>query len=404
MQPINDLFLTILRAALLGQPCDAEPAPEQWPELIRLADIHKVLPMVFEAVFPQLRRADPALAARVKAQVRSQVIGQTLRTEEFLALNRQLQEAGINALVVKGIVCRSLYPKPDHRLSADEDVLIPPEQFEKCHRVMTDFGLHTAQPDLSDYEIPYRKPGSPLYIELHKHLFPPQSEAYGDLNRFFTAAHDRAVSLELPGGTVRTLEPTEHLFYLICHAFKHFLHSGFGIRQVCDIILFAGRHPIDWDVLLENCRAIRAHRFAAAIFQIGSNHLTFDPDRAGYPAEWRAMAVDEGPMLDDLLCAGVYGSAQPSRQHSSNITLNAVAAEKQSKRSGTLSTVFPPARKLTGRYPYLKKHPYLLPAAWCSRLVTYARETKQLRDNRAADALKLGAERIELLKMYGMLK
>ena len=406
MHTINDTFLMILRSALLGQTSDVEPAPEQWPELFRLADSHKLLPMIFEAVFPRLRASDPALAARVKAQVRSQVIAQTLRTEEFLALNRKLREAGIDALVVKGIVCRSLYPRPDHRLSADEDVLIRPEQFDKSHQVMTAFGMNTAESDPSAYEVPYRKPGSPLYIELHKHLFPPQSEAYGDLNRFFRSSHDHAVSLEVPGGTVRTLEPTEHLFYLICHAFKHFLHSGFGIRQVCDIVLFANHYgsSIDWDVLLENCWAIRADRFAAAIFRIGSCHLTFDPDRAGYPPAWREIAVDEGPMLEDLLCAGIYGSAQRSRLHSSSITLNAVAAEKQSKRSGALSTIFPPARKLTGRYPYLKKHPYLLPAAWCSRLVTYAKETRQLQGNRTADALKLGAERIELLKQYGILR
>ena len=95
MHTINDTFLMILRSALLGQTSDVEPAPEQWPELFRLADSHKLLPMIFEAVFPRLRASDPALAARVKAQGRSQVIAQTLRTEEFLALNRKLREAGI---------------------------------------------------------------------------------------------------------------------------------------------------------------------------------------------------------------------------------------------------------------------------------------------------------------------
>lgn len=35
------------------------------------------------------------------------------------------------------------------------------------------------------------------------------------------------------------MNASDHLFYLICHALKHFYHSGFGIRQVCDILLFA---------------------------------------------------------------------------------------------------------------------------------------------------------------------
>ena len=32
------------------------------------------------------------------------------------------------------------------------------------------------------------------------------------------------------------------ILYLLLHAFKHFLHSGFGIRQVSDIILFSEKY------------------------------------------------------------------------------------------------------------------------------------------------------------------
>lgn len=88
---------------------------------------------------------------------------------------------------MKGIVCRNLYPNPDYRMSGDEDVLIPEEQFKLCHQVMLDYGMQPADPtqDIqSEHEVPYGKPGSPIYIELHKCLFPPESTAYGDLNRF----------------------------------------------------------------------------------------------------------------------------------------------------------------------------------------------------------------------------
>lgn len=35
------------------------------------------------------------------------------------------------------------------------------------------------------------------------------------------------------------LAPTDHLLCLLCHAYKHFLYAGFGIRHVCDIGIFA---------------------------------------------------------------------------------------------------------------------------------------------------------------------
>lgn len=408
-----DIFMEVLRAALKReQPVLEAVTAQQWGEVFALARIHKVLPLIYETVYalPALA-GEQALLAAMKREVRRQVITQAVKTGEFLQLNDRLQQAGVQPLVVKGIVCRSLYPRPDHRPSGDEDVLIPPEQFETCHQVLMDFGMATAEPmeilQETD-EVPYRKEGSPLYIELHKHLFPPQSDAYGDMNRFFEHVDQRAVTLQFQEHRILTLDYTDHLFYLICHALKHFLHSGFGIRQVCDIILYANAwgSRVDWLRILENCRAIRAEKFAAAIFRIGSEHLVFDPEKAAWPEAWRAIEVDEMPMLLDLLAGGLYGDSTMSRKHSSNITLDAMAAQKVGKRakSGLVSSAFPPAKKLEGRYPYLKKHRYLLPVAWITRILTYAKETQSSKDNNASDALKIGGERVTLMRTYGILE
>lgn len=413
METTINTFLNILKSALVNEQADLEQeiAPDEWQKLFRMASIHNVLPMFYEAVYMSLQQAELPFLPLIKRQVMQQVMMQTMRTEEFLSLNQALQTAGVKPMVVKGIICRNLYPKPDYRQSGDEDVLIPVEQFDVCHQAMLDFGMHTTQDEeqmQAAYEVPYRKAGSPLYIELHKHLFPPESDAYGDMNRFFDGVFDRAIPEEIQGHTVYTMAHTDHLFYLICHAFKHFLHSGFGIRQVCDIILYANEYGsrIDWLEVLDNCREIHADKFAAALFRIGSNHLVFDPEKAAYPRAWQKIRVDEIPMLADLLSAGVFGGAEMSRKHSSNITLDAVAAQKQGRKTknAALTSVFPPAAKLAGRYPYLKKHPWLLPVAWISRLWTYFRETRNSTNNNAADALKIGSERIELMREYGILK
>ena len=413
MEATMKQFMTILKAALRNErvvPAE-EISPEAWEQMFRLAGMHKVLPLFYEAAYPALQQAALPCLPGIKRQTMQQILMQTMRTEEFLALNQTLLDGGVTPLVVKGIACRNLYPKPDHRQSSDEDVLIPVEQFAACHQKMLDFGMHAtvAEDQLqAAYEVPYRKAGSPLYIELHKHLFPPESDAYGDWNRFFEGAPERAIPMTIQGHTVYTLGHTDHLFYLICHAFKHFLHSGFGIRQVCDIILYANAygHKINWAQVQENCCAIRAEKFAAALFQIGSNHLVFDPDKAHYPDDWRRIQVNEMPMLEDLLSGGVYGGADLSRKHSSNITLEAVTAQKQGRKNkhAVLTSAFPPASRLEGRYPYLKRNPWLLPVAWCSRLWTYSKETRNSPDNKASDALKIGSERIALLKEYGVLE
>jgi len=411
MNKTNEVFLAVLKGALVGEKVDPgrKVSAEEWGRLFRLARIHQILPLFYDAVYPYITEEAAALGAEIRMQVRVQVIRQAIKTSEFLTLNQQLRAAGVKPLVVKGLICRNLYPNPDARASGDEDVLIPADQFALCHRALREFGMQTTEvAPASAYEVPYRKEGSPLYIELHKHLFPPESTAYGSLNRFFMEVHERAVEEEIQGHRICTMDPTDHLLYLICHAFKHFLHSGFGIRQVCDIVLFANRYGsrVDWQRILRCCKKIRADKFAAAMFRIGEKYLVFDPEKAAYPEVWRKIAVDEGPMLEDLLAGGLYGDSSMSRKHSSNMTLAAVTAQKQGKKgvSATLSAAFPAPEKLEGRYPWLKKQPYLVPVAWGHRMWKYSRETMQIRQNSAADALKIGSERIALLKQYGIVE
>ena len=411
----KDMFLPALKAALKNEKVSwsEELESQDWVELFRIATTHQVLPLIYEAVYdcPAARNMEPQVFMSAKQQTIRSVMLQTMKTNEFLGLFQHLQKAGVQALVVKGIVCRNLYPNPDYRMSGDEDVLIPEEEFELCHQAMLDYGMHPADPtqDIqSEHEVPYGKPRSPIYIELHKCLFPPESTAYGDLNRFFKNVHDRAIKLSVDGKQVVTMGYTDHLFYLICHAFKHFLHSGFGIRQVCDIVLFANAYgkEIDWIRILQQCREIHADLFTAVLFQIGQKYLTFDPSRAGYPQEWQEIQVDEQLMLDDLLEAGIYGDGTMSRKHSSNITLNAVSSEKQGKKSShfVIKTLFPTVQNMEGRYPYLKKHPYLLPIAWINRIWKYRKETQTVLNNDAAESIQIGNQRLKMMKTYGIIK
>ena len=415
MEAVQELFLQALKAALENKKVSWEDELEaqEWLALFHLAEVHNVLPLIYDAVYscPAVRKAEGELFHPFKRRTVQTVMVQTQKTNEFLRLYEKLRDAGIKPCVVKGIICRNIYPNPDHRVSSDEDIWIPKEQFPLCHEVMLSWGMSLSVPEQdidAAYEVPYGKKGSPIYIELHKSLFPPESAAYGDLNRFFHGITENPEEVQVQGSKLYTMGHTDHLFYLICHAFKHFLHSGFGLRQVCDIILYANTYgdKIDWERIVDQCRQIRAELFTAALFRIGEEYLCFDGDKARFPAVWRELELDESAMLEDLLDSGVYGDANMSRKHSSNITLNAVSAQKQGQKAGNnvLKTVFPPAKSLEGRFPYLKEHPYLLPVAWTSRIFRYQKELQQTSGNDAAESIRIGNQRIELMKQYGIIE
>lgn len=410
---INEKFLEALGASLKKETVSwNELSQEEWQQLFQFASKQQVLPLVYEAVYKcPAAKMQPELMEVCSKRVFAEVARQVMKTNGFLELYQKLRDAGAKPLVMKGLICRSLYLRPDHRSSTDEDILIPKEQFEIAHQVMMDAGMQLMEPEKDIYtahEVPYVKKSRFLYIEMHKSPFPDEVEAYGDYNHFFEGVHERAIKETIQGEEVYTLAYTDHLLYLICHAFKHFLHSGVGVRQVCDIVLFANAHgsKIDWKWILECCRQMQAEKWTAAIFKLGEKYFKFDFEKTCYPLEWQKIEVDEDALLHDMLDGGVFGSAEKSRIHSSNITLNAVSAQKKGKKvKGTvLKTVFPPGKYMAGQYKYLDKHPYLLPVAWISRIVKYGKEIQNSKSNNPSKSIEIGNQRIALMKEYGVIK
>ena len=391
-------FLHIAKAAISGGDLPAEKV--DWHAIFTLANQQKLLPILFEAVRKTpAAKENAALFAVTKQQVIGQVLNQTVRSAEFTDLYRKLRTAGLHPIVVKGQLCSRLYPLKDHRISADDDLYIPNAEFMACHAALLAAGLTTGTPadelDTAD-EVSYTKEGSPLYIELHRHLFDSSEDAHDELNHFFADLNP----VEIDG--FLAMPPHEHLLYLILHAYKHFVRSGIGLRQFCDIGLWAREYhtEIDWQRLHDQCASVHAATFSAAAFRIAKDYLGIE---FALPAPWDD-SIDVEPLLHDTLCGGVYGSNDYTRLHSSTVTLNAVKASRTGEKSSVLSTVFPKREYLERRYPYLKKRPYLLPVAWVQRIAHYASEKQSSADNSASGSIKLAKDRIELMKIYNVIE
>lgn len=383
---------------------------EDWRSIFKLAVQHHVLPLIVDEVYQRNPPSLPNVFQIYRKRAAKIVSIQAAKTAAFLDLYRHLRERGLEPLVMKGIVCRQLYPNPDFRFSADEDLLIPPDEALTYHEALTAYGLtagHTEDELTELFETPYVSEDRLLNLEIHRTPFPPESVAYGEFNDLFPETNGNAVTLNIENVPLRTLAPADHLLYLICHALKHFLHGGFGIRQVSDICLFAkvNGQEIDWKELAARLKVIRGETFAAALFSIGTRYLDI---ALPWQKEEQPLPVDEAEpdeLLRDILDSGIYGASTMSRKHSSGITLGAVekGRETENGRHSRRRLLFPPARDLRERFPYLKKHPVLLPVAWFQRIFKYFR-SRNKKNNSAKEALRIGRERKELLRKYGLVR
>ena len=396
MTELNKAFLAVLSAALHGEECPREEAAQ----ILTIAGINGVVPLIANTLFPN----GSVLNDHV-AQARELTASQAQRTADFLLLLKSLERQGLRPAVVKGIVCRSLYPEPELRHSADEDLLIRPEELESYASALEAEAYlpeseRSEQPE--EYEYQFRGKDSGLLVELHTSLFPTDSEACGDCSAFFEDASERAVDVEIEGVRIRTLAPTDHLLYLLCHAYKHLLYSGIGIRQVCDIALMSEkyRNEIDWPYIRSACDSLQISCLCAAVFQICEKHLGFF-----LPEVFADCEVDEEPLLEDILSGGRFSGDHTDRAHSSTMTIEAVSADRGGRRrKGALHSVFQPLKAMQGQFPYLRRYPWLLPAAWTQRVFRYLARKNRPDPVSPARSIQIARERIDLLKAYRIIR
>ena len=128
-------FVNVLGAVLHEQMlADPGPSRKEWEGLLHLAENSKLMPLILDAVcgLPSCRAALSVKPEQMETSVHiprwrelalEQAAKQAIQENEFLNLILALRERGLEPLVVKGAVCRKLYPKPLLRPSVDDDLL-----------------------------------------------------------------------------------------------------------------------------------------------------------------------------------------------------------------------------------------------------------------------------------------
>ena len=222
MKPGYDIFIRILAKGIASEKYTVHPInEEEWKTILHLAQAHHVLPIIAEALWNTDMLPNIYSIERLKKLAINRTAAQARRTAEFLSVYEALSGIGLKPAVMKGLIVRSLYPFPEQRESVDEDLLISPAEWKSYHQALLDLGFTVNDGENFEKaaEITYFSKERSLCIELHKYPFPPESPAYGECNRCFKTALQKSVEVNCNNLSIRTLHPTDHILYMICHAY-----------------------------------------------------------------------------------------------------------------------------------------------------------------------------------------
>lgn len=325
------------------------PSDVDYDAVCRMADFHKILGIIVDTL---VKKWNMPIDEFFRKKSLSVLLNQQIKTREFLRVYSILKENGVYPLVVKGIICRSMYGRfADLRPSSDEDILIRAHEYETVRKLLIDNGYVSENDgvldkDFNEYQaISYYNHKVGSSIEVHLNLFGNDTEKKIKMNSFFANAYDRKVSFDVKfSGTnyeVLTMDETDNLTFLILHAYKHLGYAGFGIRLVLDIIQFINHSDdcVNWDLLLNRLKEIGAYGFFCDIESIGEKYFHLEKLHCK-----ETYCMDE--LLEDILANGLFGNESQAQRTSISYMYATSEAQKEGKVFSWLYFLFPTAKAI----------------------------------------------------------
>ena len=404
MTPTEQNFYNILSGALWDKPLFLDNP--DYKEILDISISHHLMPLVFEKLCEDSNFKATQLYSKAKMNVMLKVMGQAQRTQIFLELYKKLNEQGIYPIVMKGIICRMLYGKyADHRPSSDEDILVLPEDFHKtCEFFKSegyDSNMNPDEVDLNNLQAISFFNNNGGHFEVHVNPIGKGNELSSLMDSYFHDVFKDSIEFEINGIKIESMSHTNHFLFLIFHAFRHFMYSGFGVRQVIDMLLYEQKHEdeIDWKYIKSALKKTSSDSFFADLVSIGNTYLGFN-----LPIHGKVRCPEE--LLSDLMSNGIFGNDSNAKIMAGTMTSMAVKnSEKDSNKSGAiLKTIFPSRQYMLMYDSELNDKPWRLLIAWGKRWIRFVKRNQSNGGNLAQESMDIGNRRISLLKKYGIVK
>ena len=356
--------------------------------LIKRAEEHKLIPVLYLTAGESLKNIiSPQQFSALGANVIFSVSLQAQRTAELVRLCRILENEGIELLVFKGAELRAIYKNSDYRISSDEDLLVKDEDMQRAAGILEKNGYEVISDKNDEIKLAGRRIN--LLVELHSSLVGTHSPEWDRIDRLLISQLDSADTVETGAGSIKTFSPTFGLLSLLVHLFKHFVIGGVGIRQIMDIAAYIEYYSekIDFDTVFSLLQTVKAEKFAKSVINICSEYFGLKMNFGKADKE----------LLDDFLCAGIYGGADAGRIHSGSLTRN-MSQGGGGMIANIVSVAFPSDEEIIRQHPEMKNNKNALRAYRINRIKSFAEEKGKLK------TFSYAGKRKKLLKRLGILE
>jgi hypothetical protein len=211
-----------------------------------------------------MNTADKSIFNSLQTIVYKDVMQQIQNLSILTNVPDEFSKARILLIAMKGLAIRSLYPYPETRTMSDFDLAIKEADFEKGIQILLKIGFKIEGNDHSIHiQMVY---GNTLLLELHRQPF--DEEQMNLPQNYANELWKNSVPISICGKALLTFSDNGNILYLCLHLAKHYENGGFGLRQLCDIVLFieVKHDKIDWERFYSQTIQLGVSRFVIMVF------------------------------------------------------------------------------------------------------------------------------------------
>ena len=366
----NQRYLLKLLSSAIRDQIPPEPGFKSvnWNYIYSEAVAHEVHTLIY----PTLCKLNPI-------QTPSQDLMDKWRDCTLLAATKQLQcmdearrvlaafnKYRIPVIALKGITLRNLYPQPELRTMGDIDLLVQPQLKVEAGKILESMG-YNLEANISNVSSYYHT--NFLNIELHHALFfaPSFVIMFAEFEaKLWSNTNTDYVFEQIS----QVLSTEDSITYIMAHMSKHFLGSGFGLRQLCDITLLVEKYISSG----KNIKFIKENmNQKLSVINLTILKICKDYLNLYVPLIFEIDNDNVEIMLNYIFKCGVYGKKSITDSISSVVSGSLYGKPRNQKgiihasRYLLSNILFPPTCKMNERFKYAKKSYVLLPIAWIHR-------------------------------------
>ena len=309
------LFAKLAKVLGAKNPIEADREPD-WNRILKLAKQHAVLSLL-DPLLDEPEECEK-LPENVKICIREEARKTVRQNYHLLYLEHRiihtLQEAGVEAVLLKGVSTAEFYPVPELRKSGDVDLLLPdPAQLREAGEGMEVLGfVKNPAHSVNHHEVYVTE--KHVEVELHTLLAEPFDDK--ETNRLMEELQKevsvQAEKRKLMGIEFPVLPDGVHAYYLLLHMLQHFLRAGFGLKLLCDWVVFWRRGVTE--EALAQYKKMTAQcgltGFSDMVTSVCVRYLRLEEEAAESVIENRVSEDDMWEFMEEILQSSEFGAME----------------------------------------------------------------------------------------------